>query len=214
MQGDAKTRFEVYDLGIKNKILTPNECTRARRSPAARGRRRVPGGAGRDRIPNDPPAPAPARTTSTPRTRTAPRRFGARLGLSRSDRRDVEQTRTLAFEDAQIRASGSGSRQRFTFEGYAHTFGTLSSELREPGVNRSQPFRERVIGPEAVRETTREGRYSVRPESRSAALLGRTKSGTLDLSADEGASTSGASSRTRATRATTPSSCSAATPAK
>lgn len=26
MQGDSKTRFEVYEIGIKNKILTPNEC--------------------------------------------------------------------------------------------------------------------------------------------------------------------------------------------
>lgn len=94
------------------------------------------------------------------------------------------QTRTLTFEDAQIRAEGSGSRQRFTFEGYAHTFGTLSERLREPGVNRSQPFRERVIGPEAVRETLAKDDIRFVLNHDLAALLGRTKSGTLNLSAD------------------------------
>lgn len=96
----------------------------------------------------------------------------------------MEETRTLTFEDAQIRAKGSGSRQRFTFEGYAHTFGTTSEPLREAGVNRGQPFRERVIGPEAVRDTlaTDDIRFVLNHDL--GALLGRTKSGTLELGAD------------------------------
>lgn len=96
----------------------------------------------------------------------------------------MEQTRTLSFEQAEVRAQGSGSRQRFTFEGYAHTFGTLSERLREQGVNRSQPFRERVTGPEAVRETLAKDDIRFVLNHDLAALLGRTSTGTLELGAD------------------------------
>lgn len=97
---------------------------------------------------------------------------------------DVTETRSLAFEEAEIRAQGAGSRQRFTFEGYAATFGVLSNELRERGVNRGRPFRELVTGPDAVRSTLAEDdiRFLLNHEPRQ--LLGRTRSGTLELGAD------------------------------
>jgi HK97 family phage prohead protease len=98
---------------------------------------------------------------------------------------DVTETRSLAFEQAEIRAQGAGSRQRFLFSGYAATFGTLSHELREAGVNRGQPFRERIAGPAAIAETLKQDdiRFVLNHELRQ--LLGRTSSGTLKLGADE-----------------------------
>jgi HK97 family phage portal protein len=59
LQGDALTRFKVYDLGIKNRILTPNEA-REREDLAP-----IPGGDDFPSVPSvdvlkDPPAPSGA----------------------------------------------------------------------------------------------------------------------------------------------------------
>jgi HK97 family phage prohead protease len=96
-----------------------------------------------------------------------------------------EQIRILPWAEApQIRASGAGDRQTFTFDGYAATFGTLSHELRESGVNRGLPFREKISGPEAVADTIAQDDIRFVLDHDMRALLGRTSSGTLRLAAD------------------------------
>jgi HK97 family phage prohead protease len=95
----------------------------------------------------------------------------------------VEETRTLTFRDAEVRAAGSGERQRFTFHGYAATFGTRSNVLREAGVNRGRPFVETVKAGAAKETIAKDDiRFVLNHELRQ--LLGRTSSGTLRLGED------------------------------
>jgi HK97 family phage prohead protease len=98
---------------------------------------------------------------------------------------ELEPIRIVPFAEApSVRAQGSGSRQRFTFEGYAAVFGQKSEVLREQGVNRGLPFREIVAGPEAVRETLAKDDIRFVLNHELTQLMGRTSTGTLELSAD------------------------------
>jgi HK97 family phage portal protein len=56
LQGDAKTRFQVYDLGIKNRILTPNEAREREDLPPLPGGDDFPPYPGVNAV-NDPVAP-------------------------------------------------------------------------------------------------------------------------------------------------------------
>lgn len=93
---------------------------------------------------------------------------------------DGAEQRAYAFEDAEIRAQGSGSRQRFVFRGYAATFGRLSHELRAIGGRTFRERLDRAAFDRALRED--EVRMLLNHEPR--LLLGRTSSGTLRLGTD------------------------------
>lgn len=96
---------------------------------------------------------------------------------------DATEQRSYTMEDAEIRAESVNGRQRFRFTGYALTFGTLSHELREPGVNRGLPFRERVAAG-AARDSIAQDDIRFLLNHDPAQLLGRTASHTLRLSED------------------------------
>ncbi len=93
---------------------------------------------------------------------------------------DGAEQRSYAFEDAEIRSQGSGSRQRFIFHGYAATFGELSHELRAIG---GRTFRER-LDRSAFDRTLKEDEIRCLVNHDPRLLLGRTSSGTLRLGTD------------------------------
>lgn len=93
---------------------------------------------------------------------------------------DGAEQRSYAFEEAEIRSQGSGSRQRFTFRGYAAVFGQLSHELRALG---GRTFRERVERG-AFARTLQEDEIRLLINHEPRLLLGRTSSGTLRLGED------------------------------
>jgi len=91
-----------------------------------------------------------------------------------------ELTRAYELDGAEIRAQGSGSRQRFHFTGYAAPFGKLSRELQSA----RGKFRERIEPKafDAVLASGEDVRFLLNHEPR--LLLGRTQSGTLELAAE------------------------------